>query len=68
MVGYEGPAHIGQMEPIRTPHPLRVRETPYSLLGRSPAGRRLSVEMAAIGDDHAEQPFAAGGAIQVRRR
>lgn len=38
------------------------------VLGRSLAGRHLSVEMAATGDDHAEQPFAAGGAIEVRRR
>lgn len=38
------------------------------VLGRSMAGRRLTVEMAATGDDHAEQGFAAGGAIQVRRR
>jgi hypothetical protein len=38
------------------------------VLGRSLAGRRLAVEMAATGDDHAEQAFAVGGAIQVRRR
>jgi hypothetical protein len=38
------------------------------VLGRSLAGRRLAVEMAATGDDHAEQGFAVGGAIQVRRR
>jgi hypothetical protein len=38
------------------------------VLGRSLAGRHLSVEMAGTGDDHAEQAFAAGGAIEVRRR
>ena len=37
------------------------------VIGRSLAGRRLSVEMAATGDDHAEQAFVAGGAIAVRR-
>jgi hypothetical protein len=38
------------------------------VLGRSLAGHRLSLEMAATGDDHAEQAFAVGGTIQVRRR
>ena len=37
------------------------------VVGRSLAGRRLSVEMAATGDDRAEQAFVAGGAIAVRR-
>jgi hypothetical protein len=68
MVGYDGRAHIGQMERIPTPHPLRAREIPYAPAWAPARGRRLAVEMAATGDDHAEQPFAAGGATQVRRR
>jgi hypothetical protein len=38
------------------------------VLGRSLAGHRVSVEMAATGDDGAKQDFAEGGVIQVRRR
>lgn len=45
MVGYDGLRHIGHMERIREPHPLRAREAPYerpraTLRERSVSARR----------------------------
>jgi hypothetical protein len=52
--------------PTAVAHVVRLR--PRLVFGRALAGRRLSVEIAASGDDGEKQAFAVGGAIQVLRR
>jgi len=52
--------------PTARAHAIRLR--PRLVFGRGLAGRSLSVEIAASGDDGERQAFAVGGAIRVLRR